>query len=224
MTPAGGSDTKTRILEVARRLFHEQGYHATGVSTILREADVNSGSLYYFFPSKEALLIGVLEYYVELLRPMVMQPAEALTDDPIERVFALLRLYREGQVLNECRKGCPVGNLALEVGDDHAEARRLIDLNFRNWIAAVQAWLEAAGDRLPADTDRARLAGFVLTAMEGGVMQSRAAGTLQPYDDSVAQLRDYFDRLTAAARSTVVAAASPRPGGSRRSMAPASRR
>lgn len=224
MTPAGGSDTKTRILEVARRLFHEQGYHATGVSTILREADVNSGSLYYFFPSKEALLIGVLGYYVELLRPMVMQPAEALTDDPIERVFALLQLYREGQVLNECRKGCPVGNLALEVGDDHAQARRLIDLNFRNWIAAVQAWLEAAGDRLPADVDRARLAGFVLTVMEGGVMQSRAAGTLQPYDDSVAQLRDYFDRLLGAARRRVADEPARPPVRPSKRVAPASHR
>ncbi|MEC9372610.1 MAG: TetR family transcriptional regulator, partial [Planctomycetota bacterium] len=30
------TDTRTRILEVAARLFHEQGYHATGISTILR--------------------------------------------------------------------------------------------------------------------------------------------------------------------------------------------
>ena len=40
------------------RLFHEQGYSATGIATILREADVNSGSLYHLFPSKEALLVG----------------------------------------------------------------------------------------------------------------------------------------------------------------------
>ena len=31
------TDTKTRILATAFRLFHEQGYHATGIATILRE-------------------------------------------------------------------------------------------------------------------------------------------------------------------------------------------
>ena len=50
--------TRQRIVEAARRLFHEQGFHATGISTILREADVNSGSLYHYFASKEALLSG----------------------------------------------------------------------------------------------------------------------------------------------------------------------
>jgi len=88
------SDTKTRILDTAARLFHEQGFNGTGIATILREADVNSGSLYHIFPSKEALLVGVLERYTELLHPVVMAPVEAKTTDPIGRVFALLDQYR----------------------------------------------------------------------------------------------------------------------------------
>ena len=56
------TETKRRILNTAFRLFHEQGYNATSISTILREAEINSGSLYHFFPSKEALLCGVLEF------------------------------------------------------------------------------------------------------------------------------------------------------------------
>src|SRR6187399_180495 len=74
MSPA---DTKSRILDTAARLFHEQGFNGTGIATILREADVNSGSLYHIFPSKEALLVGVLERYTELLHPIVMAPVEA---------------------------------------------------------------------------------------------------------------------------------------------------
>jgi AcrR family transcriptional regulator len=184
-----------RILEAARRLFHEQGYAATGISTILREADVNSGSLYHYFPSKEALLEGVLEHYVELLRPVVMDPAEQREADPIGRVFDLLAWYRQGMEVTQCTMGCPVGNLALEVADSHPQVRTLVDLNFRNWIGAVEAWLVAAGDRLPADVDRRQLAQLVLTVMEGGIMQSRAASGLGPYDASVAQLRAYFGLL-----------------------------
>src|SRR5438128_1341180 len=104
-------DSRKRILATAFRLFHEQGYHATSVSTILREADVNSGSLYHFFPSKEALLSGVLTYALGELRPQVMDRAEAATVDPIERVFALLANYRRGMEMMGCRMGCPVGNL-----------------------------------------------------------------------------------------------------------------
>jgi len=197
MPPA---ETRERILEVARRLFHEQGYHATGVSTILREADVRSGSLYYFFESKEALLVEVLNWYLEALHPMVMGPAEGLTDDPVERVFGLLDLYRTGLGKTGCTLGCPIGNLALELGDNHPQIRTLIDQNFHNWAAAVRKWLDDAGDRLPSSLDREALARFILTVMEGGVMQSRAAGSLEPMDRSISQLREYFNHLEAAAK------------------------
>jgi AcrR family transcriptional regulator len=189
------ASTRQTILETARRLFHERGYEATGISLILKEAKVNSGSLYHFFPSKEALLIGVLEYYVELLMPVVMGPAEQATEDPIERVFALLAFYRKGLEITGCRGGCPIGNLAIEVGDSHPEVRRLIDQNFANWVARVEAWLVAAADRLPAETDRHALAKLVLTVMEGAIMQARAASALAAFDASVSQLRMYFDLL-----------------------------
>ena len=192
--------TRQRILETARRLFHEQGFHATGISTILREADVNSGSLYHYFPSKEALLQGVLTWYLDLLRPMVMNPVEGMTPDPIGRVFALLSFYRQGLQMTDFKMGCPIGNLALEVGDDNEVARSVINQNFHNWAAVVHGWLDATGSRLPGSTDRAQLAGFVLTVMEGAMMRSRAAKSFAPFDESVAQLRAYFDQLESAAR------------------------
>lgn len=198
LPPAGS--TRERILRTAFTLFHEQGYHATGIATILREAGVNAGSLYHFFPSKDDLLIGVLEYALGALEPAVMGPAARRTDDPIGRIFALLEQYREWMGAWGCRMGCPIGNLALEVADDHPEARRLIHANFENWADAVRRWLDDAGDRLPAAVDRGQLARFVLTVMEGGIMQGRAAGDLRPFDDGVAQLRAYFDALEAVAR------------------------
>ena len=191
--PAG--DTRERIVRTAFQLFHEQGYHATGVSTIVREAGINPGSLYHFFESKDALLLGVLDFALGYLGPAVMDPVEACALDPIERVFTLLHQYRARMARESCRLGCPIGNLALEVSDNNAEARRLLHENFEQWIGRVERWLEAARDRLPEETDRRRLARFVLTVMEGGLMQSRAAGHLGPFDDAVTVLRDYFERL-----------------------------
>lgn len=199
---ADGPDTRNRILEVAFRLFHEQGYHATSVATILREAGINSGSLYHFFPSKDALLEGVLQWALGALRPEVMDHVERATADPLQRVIALLERYRMGMEMFGCRMGCPMGNLALEVSDEYPRARDLIHQNFENWAGIVKGWLDAAGDRLPAHVDRAQLARFVLTVMEGGIMQSRAAGHLGPYDDTVAQFRAYLQALMREAELT----------------------
>jgi TetR/AcrR family transcriptional repressor of nem operon len=127
---------------------------------------------------------------------------EAKEADPLKRVFGLLEQYRVGMAHNSCRMGCLIGNLALEVSDDHRGARVLIAANFENWVKEVTAWLESAGDRLPKDIDRSRLARFVLTVMEGGVMQARAAGNLEPFDASVSELRTYFLLLEERARAT----------------------
>jgi AcrR family transcriptional regulator len=197
----GEPDTRTRILEAARRLFHEQGYGATGVATILREAGVHPGSLYHFFRSKEELLAGLLEYYPGLFGPVVSGPIEEATRDPVERVFALLAFYRGALEASGCRLGCPIGNLALEVSDNHPEVRPLLERNFAVWTGTVAGWLAAA--RLRPGTDLPRLAGFVLAVMEGAVMQARGTGSLAPFDAAVEELRRHFDLLqgTAARRA-----------------------
>jgi TetR/AcrR family transcriptional regulator, transcriptional repressor for nem operon len=193
--------TRERLVAAAARLFHEQGYNATGVATVLREAGVLAGSMYHYFAGKEDLLVAVLERYRRLLRPEVMDRAEALTDDPIERVFALLGLYRFGLQMTGANLGCPIGNLALEVSDSYPEARALVDANFRGWTEHVRGWLVEAAERFPPDVDLTALSLLVLTIMEGAVMQARARKSLEPFDASIAELRRYFDLLLAAGRA-----------------------
>jgi AcrR family transcriptional regulator len=189
------AETRDRIIGAARRLFHEQGYAATGVATILREAGVHPGSLYHHFADKEAVLSAVLETYPALLEPMVTGPVERATSDPIERVMALLAFYRRELVRTGCRMGCPIGNLALEVSDDHPDVRPLVQANFAAWTATVARWLGDAADRLPKGTDRDRLARFVLAVMEGAVMQARADDDLASFDAATAELRRHFELL-----------------------------
>jgi hypothetical protein len=55
----------------------------------------------------------------------------------------------------------------------------------------------SAGPRLPKDVDRAALATFALTTMEGGVMLARTYRDVAPFDAAVAELRACFDRLLA---------------------------
>lgn len=50
-----------RILEMGAKIFAQRGYHATRMQDIADELDLQKGSLYYYFPSKEALLFSIIE-------------------------------------------------------------------------------------------------------------------------------------------------------------------
>src|ERR1700693_1189560 len=89
------SATRDRLIESARFLFWERGFAGTSMADLLAHAEVNSGSFYHFFESKEALLRAVLETYLGGLRPVVVNPAFATTEDPVGRIFAILAGYRE---------------------------------------------------------------------------------------------------------------------------------
>jgi TetR/AcrR family transcriptional regulator, transcriptional repressor for nem operon len=177
------------------QLFWQKGYGSTSVADVLQAAKVNSGSLYHFFPGKQDLLLAVLDSYHEGIRTMLLEPAWRGVSDPIERVFALLGRYRQSLKDTECFYGCPIGSLALELHEPDLAVRERLAANFRAWTEAIHECLTAADERLPADCDRRELAAFVLTTMEGAVMQARTYRTLEPFDGAVRQLRAYFERL-----------------------------
>jgi TetR/AcrR family transcriptional repressor of nem operon len=217
--PPTTPETRERLIDAAVFLFWQNGYAATGVAEILARAKVNSGSFYHFFRSKEALLLAVLDWYVRGLEPFVMQPAFAQSPDPIERVFAVLAFYRQNLIKTGCTYGCPIGRLALEIPENRSDVHHLLAANFDGWTAAIETCLDAARDRLPPDLDRASLSQFVLTVMEGGVMQSRAHRRIGPFDASVRHLRRYFELLTQSphhARPVTPPRPIPRPGGPRK--------
>lgn len=185
-------------MNAAIGLFWEKGYAETSLSDLMAAAKVNAGSFYYFFRSKENLLKAVLERYKVMLHSVLLAPVYEKAGDPIDRIFALLGRYREAIVGTGCTYGCPIGRLAMEIPPSLVEANRLLAENFEGWSNEVQNNLEAARNRFPRDTDFRSLSRFVLTVMEGGVMQSRSYRNVEPFDQSVAQLRDYFERLFAA--------------------------
>jgi TetR/AcrR family transcriptional regulator, transcriptional repressor for nem operon len=192
------TSTRDRLIESARYLFWERGFAGTSMSELLAHAEVNSGSFYHFFDSKEALLRAVLQGYIDLLRPMVVDPAFASVAEPVERIFAILAGYR-GRILGtDCRYGCPLGRLALEIDPENAPAHELIAQNFQGWIEAVRECLADMKESLPAGTDLDSLATYVLVVMEGGVMLSRSYRSVEPFDRAVAQLREHFRLLLSA--------------------------
>ena len=176
-------------------LFWEKGFGSTSIADILSRSQVNSGSLYYYFPGKQDLLVAVLESYRDGIGPMLLDPAWENVADPIDRIFALLGRYRELIIMTDCLYGCPIGSLALELHEPDPVVRERMVENFTAWTDAIRSCLEAAGDRLPEGADRQAMAEFTLTVMEGGVMQARTYRDVAFFDRAVAQLRQYFQAL-----------------------------
>jgi len=199
--PDDSPDTRERLVQAAMELFVLQGYGSTGLAQIARSAGARPGSLYWFFPTKEALLAATLERRKELLWPDVLEPIWSGVDDPLERVFALLDGYRRMLELTDFAHGCPIGNLALELAESHPRTRSLLAENFDNWLDAVERCFADARDRLPDDVEPRRLAIFVLTTMEGAVMLGRTYRSFDAYDAAVTSLREYVDLLVARATS-----------------------
>ena len=191
------ADTRQRIVMAALEMFYEKGFNSTSIADILSRTQVHSGSLYHFFPGKQDLLIAVLEFYRDGIEENLLNIAWANVDDPIERIFALLDGYRTGLLMSDFRHGCPIGNLALELAEPDPRIRDLLQVNFTNWIGAVRGCLDQAGGRLPPDTDRQALAEFILTTMEGAIMQARTARDIGVFDRNVSVLRDHMHMLQA---------------------------
>lgn len=189
------ADTRDRLVGAALELFWFNGYEATSLADVCERADANPGSLYYYFPSKEELLEAALERLEDGLEGNLLEAAWAGVDDPIERVFSLLAMYRKNLLATDLTYGCPIGSLALEWRDPPEGVREGLVRNFDGWTAAVRSCLESAQGRFPAGTDLDALATFVLTTMEGGVMLARTYRDIQPFDRSVQSLRDYFGAL-----------------------------
>lgn len=52
---------KQKIINAAIKLFEKQGYFATTVEQVTKEAGVSKGLVYNYFPSKESLLVALIE-------------------------------------------------------------------------------------------------------------------------------------------------------------------
>jgi AcrR family transcriptional regulator len=93
-TADDNASVRDRLLEVATRLFAEQGYDGTSVDAIVDGAGVNKNMVYYYFGSKSKLYMTVFdEAYLQLQKLELLILEDNL---PIEKLIPkLVRLYFE---------------------------------------------------------------------------------------------------------------------------------
>ena len=67
-----GAENRQRIVDAARDLFYEKGYIATSFTDIARAADIPRGNFYYYFKTKDEILIDVIKSRLETLQKKLL--------------------------------------------------------------------------------------------------------------------------------------------------------
>lgn len=176
------SELRKRIVASAVRLFHERGFAATPVAALLKEAGINSGSLYYFFRNKEEVLLEVLRWHNSQLIPLILGPIEDTHPNGMDRLAALFEHIHQNLLGSDCRLGSALGLLAAEISEEHVQARELIARYFDIFRDRLTLWLTDV--ELPGQP--AHWADHVLALIEGGIILARAKGNAEPFDNAVA--------------------------------------
>lgn len=117
-------DVRTRILETADRLFYAEGIRAVGVDRIIAEAGVAKMSLYNHFPSKDDLVLAVLDHRGRTFEEMFadLMAHHALKGrDPLASFFAALKDWFETPGF----RGCMFINTRSELGNSNVPSADL---------------------------------------------------------------------------------------------------
>jgi len=91
--PTKSARSRQRILDAAARVFREQGYATARLSDIAEAAGMQTGSLYYHFDSREALVDEVLALGITTAWGHVREAIDALPEDasPLDRLATAIR-------------------------------------------------------------------------------------------------------------------------------------
>ncbi len=191
-----GAESRTLILEAARKLMAERGFAGTSISAVSRRSGLPASSIYWHFGSKEGLLASVAQDGAErFLRGLPQQPPKGKTSGADRAQTALATAAAHLEADPEFLRFFML--IALERGtSDEASAgsiRRSRDLALFMMRRIVELTLEDADITLaPSAIDE--LTRFGVAAGEGGFL----AHQINP--DGV-KLRRHFELIGLAIRA-----------------------
>ncbi|NKQ58051.1 TetR/AcrR family transcriptional regulator [Amycolatopsis sp. K13G38] len=87
-----GAHRAQQIVEIALRLFHEQGYASTSMDDLANAVGILKGSLYYYVDSKEDLLFLIVEHVHDTVTSLLDQAISRDDLSPLDRIVEFVRL------------------------------------------------------------------------------------------------------------------------------------
>lgn len=188
-------DSKQRMVAATATLMQRQGYHATGLNQIVKEAHAPKGSLYFHFPGgKEELAQAALDDAGAQTRRELMAVVLAQRD-PSGAIEAVVEWFAERLVASEFADGCPVATVALEAAATSQRLQAACSRHYREWQSTTAAYLVQHG-MSPADAEAA--AALTVASLEGALLLARAHHDVSILRQVGAQLKALVaERITA---------------------------
>ena len=169
-----GEQTKERILAQAAVLFNRQGFAGSSMADVMEATGLRKGGIYRHFESKEALALEAFDHAVGLVRARMVARLQGRTH-AVERLRAIVGVFREYAVDPPVPGGCPVMNTAIETDDGNPELRARARAVMDEWRTSIRRTVEKGVERgeLRPGVDADALASVVIALLEGGIMMSK---------------------------------------------------
>ncbi|WP_159887908.1 TetR/AcrR family transcriptional regulator [Paenibacillus puerhi] len=142
------SDARERLLEAAATLVPERGYHGVGVQELCQTAGIKPGSFYYLYPSKQQLVIAVLDKAWEDTQAYILDPIQASDASPLEKIRDFyLRTYHLHALRSQEGKpvlGCTFAVLGGELATQDPVISQKVKEIFSSLTGYFNEWLTSA--------------------------------------------------------------------------------
>ncbi len=148
---ATGDEREQAILESFERLLEERGLHAISIDDIARGAGISRPTFYFYFASKEAVLLSLFERMIAEARANQGDALEQVSADPASAVRAAIAAHYA-----TFRAHRAVTLAGADASATSPEVREVWAGVMERWVTEVAAGIEAerargaAPDGLPA--------------------------------------------------------------------------
>jgi TetR/AcrR family transcriptional regulator, transcriptional repressor for nem operon len=189
-----GDDTRQMILARAAEVFNRKGYSGASMADIMQATGLEKGGIYRHFDSKDDLALAAFDYAVSLVQ-QEFQAALKDKRDAIDRLYAIVGVYRAMPDGLPVAGGCPVLNTAIEADDTHPvlrdHARRAMD-EWREFVVRTTSKGIERGQVRP-EVNPDELATFLIATLEGAIMLSKLYNDTTHMNRSVEYLETYLE-------------------------------
>jgi TetR/AcrR family transcriptional repressor of nem operon len=206
-TPSGTKpDARARLLDAATHMIRAQGYSATSVDDICREAGLTKGAFFHHFKSKEELAVAAAAHFSERAERLFGAAPYRELADPLDRLLGYID-FRAAILTGPIPEfSCLLGTMVQEAYDTHPAIRDACGTYIAAHAADVAKDAELAKARYAPDApwSAASLALHTQAVLQGAFVLAKARGGSEVARDCVRHLRRYieqlFDRPTASNR------------------------
>ncbi len=169
-TTAKKSDARQRIVETAERLFYAEGVRTVGIDRIIAESDVAKMTLYNHFPSKDDLILAVMQYREQKFDGMFEKWMERHVGKGMNRLEAFFAALKDWFQSSGFR-GCMFINCCVELADAKHPASKFSATHKERFHEMLKEILAETAGPKAVDTVAPAVALLVEGAIVTAVMQ-----------------------------------------------------